>query len=512
MNFRTYVTKKGESILYTGTPDLEILENVTSGPGDLWHSSLDQGFKNCFKAIKYYAAIYWWYGFDFDNLSQSVSWRLNIENFAIRERVWNQLGREIDFDYDSKVTSGLDFGFNFIKYSMGVPLYVKQLYKENTYNVSISRNDRYAFFKKNLTINQSYYMLYRKGVFKLIPELMSFFKTKKKFSKKNPQNILPRNLKEIEGKPTVSLVIPTMRRQKFTQLLLEDHKKQTYLIKEAVIVDATPENEREDSYYKNEDFPFEVKVKWQTTKGSCVARNEALEMCTGDYIIFADDDIRIKEDFVENHIRLLQTYNAVACNGMDITADHVNQNVSDLKEKYNKLDNNKLTVGVSHTFSNANSCVTKEIAGKVLGNDINFDGGYGEDADYGLTISKQGAVVLNNPFSPILHLKPAQGGYRWWGIEASKIGKKRKKQPWELNNPVKYIRPIPSPTITYGVYKHFPDELTKEWRKKHFFIYLFKRDLFTLPLRLLKLPYKQIQFSKSINYAKGLINIGVRYK
>ena len=62
----------------------------------------------------------------------------------------------------------------------------------------------------------------------------------KKFTKKKTNIITPRELNPIKGNPTVSLIIPTMKRQKFTQLLLEDHKNQTYLIKEAVIVDATP--------------------------------------------------------------------------------------------------------------------------------------------------------------------------------------------------------------------------------------------------------------------------------
>jgi hypothetical protein len=88
----------------------------------------------------------------------------------------------------------------------------------------------------------------------------------------------------------------------------------------------------------------------------------------------------------------------------------------------------------------------------------------------------------------------------------------RKKQPWELDNPVKRIVPVPSPTITYGVLKHFTPEQVNEWRYKHFFKYLFKGDKKTILLRLIKLPYKQLQFSKSLQYAKALINLGVRYK
>ena len=84
-------------------------------------------------------------------------------------------------------------------------------------------------------------------------------------------------------------------------------------------------------------YPFDLIIKWQESKGSCRARNEAIAFCTGDYIVFGDDDIRIPADFIENHIRLLQTYNAGACNGLDMEADFYTQDLNDLKNKVSKL-------------------------------------------------------------------------------------------------------------------------------------------------------------------------------
>ena len=512
LELKKYITTSGEVLLYTGTPNLTVLEELVKEPGDLWHSSLDQGFKNCFQDLKYQTAVYWWFLNDFDGLEKSISWRLNSKAFVIRESVWNQL-EGFDTNYESLLMSGLDFGYNLIRNNAGIPMYRKGLFDSKIQeNIKISRHDRYTFFLKNFKRHHAYYMLIRKGFFSLIPEYLTLRKVARKLLKRESKMISPRELKEMEGTPTVSLVIPTMKRQKHTQLLLEDHKNQTYLIKEAIIVDATPEAERKDHYYRNEDFPFDVKVKWQQTKGSCRARNEAIELCTGDYIIFADDDIRIQKDFVENHIRILQTYRADACNGLDIMAENVNQDLDDLAKRLDSLGDDRWKVGISPMFSNANSCVSREFIEKVKGNDINFDGGYGEDADFGLSIIKKGGVLLHNPFSPNLHLKPQEGGYRWWGKEASKKGKERKKQPWELEKPVKNIIPVPSPTITYGVLKHYNKDQVKEWRTKHFFIYLFKSGIRKFPLRLLRLPYKQLQFSKSLMYAKGLINLGIRYK
>ncbi|MEP3837192.1 MAG: glycosyltransferase [Algibacter sp.] len=503
IELKKYTTQTGEVLLYNGVPKLEMLETLANGAGDLWHSGLDQGFKNCFQELVYQSAVYWWFLNDFDNVAHAVSWRLNTDNFVVRASVWEAIGG-LDYQYSSDKMSGLDFGFNLIRNSGGIPLHVSGLFPKGSYEVTITKEDRYLFFLKNFKKHHSYYMLFRR-CFHFLSEYRAFKIASKNVEKKNVTILKNRTLKPIIGAPTVSLVIPTMKRQKYTELLLKDHNTQTYLIKEAVIVDATPEEEREVQYYKPENFKFDIKVKWQTSKGSCRARNEAINMCTSDYIIFADDDIRILPDFVENTIKVLQTYNASACNGLDIMADHTNQNLDDLKEKLSKLKENRWKVGVAHLFSNANSCVKRTVVENLVGNDVNFDGGYGEDADFGLRILKQGEVLINNPFSPNLHLKPPVGGYRFWGNQSRILGKKRKSQPWELGKPVKYVRPVPSPTISYKFLKHFTANQINEWRWKHFFLYLFKKGKKGIFIRLIKLPYKQLQFNKSLKYAKQLV-------
>ena len=148
----------------------------------------------------------------------------------------------------------------------------------------------------------------------------------------------------------------------------------------------------------------------------------------------------------------------------------------------------------------------------LVGNDINYDGGYGEDGDFGISLLKSGAPVLHNPFSTNLHLKPMSGGYRFWGSQAKIIGKKRKKQPWELDTPVKWIRPVPSPTLMYQFYKHYTPAQITEYKSKYFFLFLTTGSNLTFIIRLLRVPYKLLQFERSVFYAKKLIDLGVRTK
>lgn len=511
MNFKEYINTKGEIIFYLGNPDLKKLEELSLGYGDIWHSSFEQGYKNAFQDIVYQTFVFFWYINDLD-IDQSVSWRINPNLFAVRKSVWDILGG-FDKDFKNIQLAALDFGFNALRNQGAIPLYVKNLFtdvKKDTIN--IATKDRYIFYRKNFKLDHSIFMLYRKGFWK-IEEIKSFFHAKKNFVQRHNFPIVPpRKLNEIEGNPTVSYIIPTMMRQDFTLNLLEDLKNQSYKPTQVIVVDATPEDKRDESLYNSNEYPFEVQFYWQTSKGSCRARNEAIEKCNGDYIVFGDDDVRIPSNFIENHIKLLQTYNAGACNGLDIRAEHQQQNLDDLEFKLNNYQGQRWIVGASSNYSNANSCVKSDYVHQLIGNDINYDGGYGEDSDFGISLTKIGVTVLFNPFSANLHLKPPIGGYRFWGTQAKILGKKRKKQPWELDHPVKRIRPVPSPTIMYQIHKQFTHQQFVEYKHKYFAMFLFKGNKWELPLKLIKLPYRLLQFNKSVFYAKNLIKLGKRTK
>ncbi|WP_235921923.1 glycosyltransferase family 2 protein [Flavobacterium phycosphaerae] len=507
-----YITETGEVILYKGTPDFKMLDKLAVGPGDIWHSSFEQGYKNAFMELVYQTATFFWFIQDFDGVDQCISWRINPYQFAVRKSVWETLGG-FDSDYENVQLQALDFGYNAVRLQGAVPMYCKGLFDIVEKNkVKFTAKERYVFYVKNFKSTHAFYMLYRKGFWR-VAEWNALFYARKNFKITNKTAIVkPRELKPIQGKPTVSYIIPTMMRQDFTLNLLEDLKNQTYLPSQVVVVDATPAKERNESLYNPSDYPFELIIKWQETKGSCRARNEAIELCTSEYIVFGDDDLRVLPDYIENHIRFLQTYHADACNGLDIQANHQQQNLDDLRHKLKNYGPNRYLAGAAQFYNNANNCVKREFVTKLEGNDINYDGGYGEDNDFGLSLTKIGVIVLQNPFSNSLHLKPPVGGYRFWGSQSAVLGKKRKKQPWELDHPVKWIRPVPSPTIMYFSYKHFGKELVNEYRHKYFFLYLFTGSKWSLPMRILRMPYRQIQFNKSIFYAKNLQKLGKRTK
>lgn len=512
ISLKEYTTISGEIILYNGNPNLEQLEVLSKGAGDIWHNSFEQGYKNAFPELVYQTAVFFWYLNDFEGLDQCVSWRINPNAFAVRKSVW-EITKGFDGDYDNFQMQGLDFGFRCIRFLGVVPLYVKGLFLNAIQEkVIISRFDRYVFFRKNYKLSHAIFMIYRLGFWK-IPEWISLYKVNRNFKKRSHITLVPpRKLNGIQGSPSVSYIIPTMFRQEYTLQLLGDLAAQNYKPQQVIVVDATPVDQRDESLYQQKNFPFDLQVIWQQSKGSCKARNEAIALCSGDYIVFGDDDIRVPQDFIENHIRLLQTYDVGACNGLDIRATVHTQDLDDLKQKLENSALYKKMVGCTGSFSNANSCVKREYVDQLIGNDVNFDGGYGEDSDFGLSLSKIGVTVLFNPFSANLHLKPPTGGYRFWGNQAKIIGKKRKKQPWELDVPVKWIRPVPSPTVMYGILKQFTPQQLIEYKYKHFTYYLFSGSKYGILYRFLRIPYKNMQFRKSVFYAQKLMNLGIRHQ
>lgn len=499
-----YITDTGEILLYKGAPDLNMLDQLAKGSGDLWHSSYDQGFKNCFPEIVYQTATFWWFINDFENTNRCVNWRVNASCFVIREKVWRLL-HGFDTRYKSEMMQGIDLGYTLLRELGGVPVYVKGLYALSANSANIEPKDRYEFYRKHFKTGHSIYMMLRQPLSKWFSELYYFIKSATHQSATSNLATLPlKTLVTIEA-PKVSVVIPTMFRQEYTVQLLKDYAAQSILPIKVIVIDATPEEFRNVALY-NLDLPYEFQLIWQESTGSCRARNEALEYCKGDYIIFGDDDIRIPPDFVENHIRFLETYQADACNGRDIRAKHYTNDLTDLDAFLDRSPTSLQKAGVAHQFSNANSCVRMQWVKKLIGNDVNYDGGYGEDSDFGLRLLKEGAVVMYNPFSVNLHLKPPAGGYRFWGQE------KPTSKPWELNAPVGTLKPVPSPTILYYTLKHFTPSQHKEYKYKHFILNLINGKSYLVLKRLLNVPKKLKQYRLSKWYAQRLIALGERYK
>ncbi len=509
-------------LLVAGAPDEQLLEAHSAGPGDLWHSGLQRGLENVLGELMYWEPD-WWYLNNVPAGAVSVSWRCDPESFVIRPEVWERLGG-FDPAYESDVTRMLDFTFRMIRKG-GVPLHVPGLYPAlPSRRVEIPRSDLYLFFARNFKAEYRRYLYVRESIRTRSPisewkKLRAAEARSAAVPRPTDQVIPIRALPELNGRPAkLSVILPTLRRQTYARQVVEDLSRQTLPPHEIFLVDQTPPEERDRRAYEGLEANPALRILYPEISGACRARNEAIRQATGDYLVFADDDIRLLPDFIEKHARFFQAYGCAAANGHDLRAKHYTDGLDRLEERLAQANQGVIRAGLDAKFNTANSCVRRDWAEMCVGNDLNFEGGYGEDRDFGFRIRKAGGVVMANPFAANLHLKPPGGGFRWWGT----IMRARKRAPWEVNRQVGWIRPKPVPTTVYGMIKSMTGGQFREWilqyllrswwpqyRRSH---ESSRRRLLMLAPRILATPVLLVRLWISYSFARDLLRLGPRYE
>ena len=106
----------------------------------------------------------------------------------------------------------------------------------------------------------------------------------------------------------ISLIVSTYNWPEALHLCLKSIMIQTRMPDEVIIADDGSKDETKTLIeHMQENFPCKLKHAWIPDEGFRLAssRNNAIRThCTGDYIIFIDQDIILDKKFVEDHERL----------------------------------------------------------------------------------------------------------------------------------------------------------------------------------------------------------------
>ncbi len=107
--------------------------------------------------------------------------------------------------------------------------------------------------------------------------------------------------------PSISLVIPTYRREQILKDTLEDVLKQDYPNLEILVVDQTETHDPTIQTYL-ETLAKTNKIKWFQVNWASLpaARNYGVRRSQGDIIIFIDDDVQLPENYLHTHIKVYQ--------------------------------------------------------------------------------------------------------------------------------------------------------------------------------------------------------------
>jgi len=343
--------------------------------------------------------------------------------------------------------------------------------------VDISKTEMLRFIKSNYRTRWIFIyilnnLLYKKN-FILLPFLKSVFK--KRINCDVTFNDIKIEKTKTNKKPSIDVLIPTLGRASYLKDVLIDLSKQTLLPTKVIIIEQNLDVDK--SYeldFLSAKWPFKIDYTLIHRLGACNARNLALAKVTSDWVFFADDDIRLNNNILENAFKYINLYGAKAVT------------ISCLKK--NEIEKNK---GIYQwpTFGSGTSIVKSSLL-KYIKFDLAYEFGYGEDGDFGMQLRNNGIDILYVPFVKMLHLKAPIGGFR------EKI-----MQKWESET----LQPKPSPTIMVYKLKYATKEQLQSYKTTLFFKF-YKIQSILNPFKYYKIM--ELRWRKSLFWANQLIHKG----
>jgi len=350
------------------------------------------------------------------------TWQMSAVVGGIHASVINMLASEITFDTD------FDYFLNSmakLAMPLGLFCYSEPKLLKNRVEVKKANSSLFTVFKfvrQHYKISWLFLLLLNLLLYKkqlaLIPFLRSLFYVKRKMNATVLDEISISSGIKVDVIETIDVIIPTIGRKQYLYDVLKDLSNQTLLPENVIIVEQnSDENSVSDlNYITDENWPFKILHTFTHQTGACNARNVALKQIKSDWVFLADDDIRFENSFLKDCIYNVEKYNQQA-----IT-------LACLRLKDEKKNGKPMQWGV---FGSGCSFV-KRSALKGLNFNMQYEFGFGEDADFGMQLRNNGADVTYC-FSPsLLHLKAPIGGFRTKHVH-----------PWDIEK----IKPKPSPTV-----------------------------------------------------------------
>ena len=270
--------------------------------------------------------------------------------------------------------------------------------------------------------------------------------------------------KLLQQQPKISVIIPTLNRYKYLKDVLLDLEKQDYANFEVIVVDQS--EPFQISFY--DAFKLNLKVIHQKEKALWKARNTAIKTSTADYLLLFDDDSRVSVEWISNHLKCLDFFNAEISSGTSISV--VGAKVPD-SYAYFKM---------SDQLDTGNVLIKRTVFETIGLFDRQFEKQRMGDGEFGLRAYLAGYLNISNPTSERLHLKVQSGGLRQMGS-------------WDGMRPTNWFSPRPIPSVVYLFRTYFGNKLT--------FFALLK----TVPPSLIPYKYKNQPKMMLLGYMLSLI-------
>lgn len=401
-----------------------------------------------------------------------MSSTVGVIHASILDAIKDLIPFDADFDYYLNSLAKLGMPLGLLCYSE------PQLLKEKSIlaltNAGIFK--LFRFVKQHYRMRWIFLLLLNLMVyerkFSFLPFLFSFFYKNRSKLNIDFNTIKVQSSRKATDKETVDVVIPTIGRSSYLYDVLQDLKKQTHLPENVIVVEQNPDEESKSDlgYLTNEIWPFAIKHTFTHQAGVCNARNTALEQINSEWVFFADDDIRIEADFIQQAFEQINKFGVEA-----------------VSFRCFQKEDKKIFSVIFQWMSFGSGCSL--VSSAIFKNckfQMGYEFGFGEDADFGMQLRNQGQDILYLPEPEILHLKAPVGGFRTKPI-----------LKWQNDS----VQPKPSPTVMLYQILHNSSAQIKSYKTTLFFKYY--------RLQKIKNPVKyylsfQKQWKRSVFWANEL--------
>lgn len=355
----------------------------------------------------------------------------------------------------------------------------------------LSIYDNYVFVRKYFHKAWIWYVLFVRLLTLNNPiiELRAFFRSRQVLR----ALIQPLNLDrshtisaDFQTPSLVSVIIPTLNRYNYLADILRDFERQTYTNFEVVVVDQS-DDFKADFYHQ---FQLDIKLIRQEEKALWLARNTAIQRAKGSLIALSEDDVRIKPDWLEQHLKCLNLFNAQVSAGL-------------FYPKGSNIPESNHYYAIAQQFATGNAMFYKSVLDHVGLFDRQFEKQRMGDGEFGMRLYLAGFTCVSNPFASCEDLKARSGGLREMGS-------------WDAFRPTSWMAPRPIPSVLYYYRRYFGNKAAQLalLRTVPFSIvpYQFKRNrallLLGLLLSILLLPLVGYQVYKSWRLSSKMIHEG----
>jgi glycosyltransferase involved in cell wall biosynthesis len=293
----------------------------------------------------------------------------------------------------------------------------------------------------------------------------------------------------IKNYPLISVIIPTLNRYQYLKDVFRDLENQTYKNFEVIVVDQT------DAFDSKayEGWSLNLKFWKQDEKALWLARNSAIQAAKGDFLLLYDDDSLVEPDWIENHLKCIDFYQAEISSGASISMVG-----GEVPSHYNYFR-------WSDQIDTGNVLIKRVVFEQIGLFDRQFEKQRMGDGEFGLRAYLNGFKNISNPKSKRIHLKVSVGGLRQMGS-------------WDAWRPKGLFAPRPVPSVLYLSRKYFGMK-SSIWEillnvPSTFVPYKFKGNnkmkILYIPVLIMLFPILLVTVTKSWYLANQKINKGSR--